>query len=191
LGSAGTNRAPNRQAADATLNHTLRLTFRAASYGHIEAMAYAMAAGAAEAGANVDVMRVPETAPEAVARGAGFKIDQKAPVAKVTDLEGYALVRALHQSSQQIERTGAQRDRRAVARQQAFAHGQGEWAEGGHFPGLRTGPCHRASFRIAPRPHHDIPNLPAAKGVPENLPAAKGVPEGPYVSLPNHFITAG
>ena len=59
------------------------------SYGHMEAMAYAMAAGAAEAGAKVDVMRVPETVPEAVARGAGFKLDQEAPVAKVTDLERY------------------------------------------------------------------------------------------------------
>jgi NAD(P)H dehydrogenase (quinone) len=59
------------------------------SYGHIEAMAHAMAAGAAEAGAEVDVMRVPETVPDAVARGAGFKVDQRAPIATVTDLEGY------------------------------------------------------------------------------------------------------
>ena len=59
------------------------------SYGHIEAMAYAMAAGAAEVGAEVDVMRVPETVPEAVARCAGFKIDQRAPIATVADLEGY------------------------------------------------------------------------------------------------------
>ena len=59
------------------------------SYGHVEAMAYAMAAGAAEAGAEVDVMRVPEFVPEAVARSAGFKIDQRAPIAEVADLEGY------------------------------------------------------------------------------------------------------
>ena len=59
------------------------------SYGHMEAMAHAMAAGAAEAGAEVNVMRVPETVPEAVARCAGFKIDQRAPIAMVTDLEGY------------------------------------------------------------------------------------------------------
>ncbi len=59
------------------------------SYGHIEALAYAMAAGAAEVGADVDVMRVPETVPEAVARGAGFKVGQEAPVANVADLEGY------------------------------------------------------------------------------------------------------
>lgn len=59
------------------------------SYGHIEAMAYAVAEGAAEVGAEVDVKRVAETAPEAVARSAGFKVDQTAPVAKVSDLEGY------------------------------------------------------------------------------------------------------
>ena len=35
------------------------------SYGHMEAMAHAMAAGAAETGAEVDVMRVPDTVPEA------------------------------------------------------------------------------------------------------------------------------
>jgi len=59
------------------------------SYGHIEAMANAVAQGAAEAGAHVDVRRVPETAPEDVARAAGFKLDQPAPIAMVGDLEGY------------------------------------------------------------------------------------------------------
>ena len=59
------------------------------SYGHIASMAYAMAAGAAEAGAEVAVMRVPETVPEAVARCAGFNVDQRAPIATVGDLEGY------------------------------------------------------------------------------------------------------
>ena len=33
------------------------------SWGHIEAMAYAAAEGAKEAGAQVDVMRVPEIVP--------------------------------------------------------------------------------------------------------------------------------
>ena len=59
------------------------------SYGHMETMAYAVAAGAAETGAEVDVKRVPETAPDAVARSAGFKLDQKAPIAQVADLETY------------------------------------------------------------------------------------------------------
>jgi NAD(P)H dehydrogenase (quinone) len=59
------------------------------SYGHIEAMAYAVAAGATEAGAFVDVLRVAETVPEPVARSAGFKQDQPAPLARVADLERY------------------------------------------------------------------------------------------------------
>ena len=59
------------------------------SYGHIEAMANAVAQGAAEAGAHVDIRRVPETAPEDVARSAGFKLDQTAPIAVVGDLEAY------------------------------------------------------------------------------------------------------
>jgi NAD(P)H dehydrogenase (quinone) len=59
------------------------------SYGHIEQMAEAVAAGARETGATVDVKRVPETAPEDVARAARFKLEQAAPVASVTDLENY------------------------------------------------------------------------------------------------------
>ena len=59
------------------------------TYGHIEQMAEAVAAGAREAGATVDIKRVPETAPEAVAKAAHFKLDQAAPVASVADLEHY------------------------------------------------------------------------------------------------------
>ena len=59
------------------------------SYGHIEKMAEAIAAGARETGATVDIKRVPETAPEEVARAAYFKLDQAAPVAVVADLEHY------------------------------------------------------------------------------------------------------
>jgi len=59
------------------------------TYGHIEAMAEAVAAGAREAGATVDIKRVPETAPENVARAGHFKLDQAAPVATVADLESY------------------------------------------------------------------------------------------------------
>src|SRR6478752_5299771 len=59
------------------------------SYGHIEKMAEAIAAGAREAGAQVDVKRVPETVPEAVAKSAHFKLDQAAPIASVADLENY------------------------------------------------------------------------------------------------------
>lgn len=59
------------------------------AYGHIEAMAEAVAEGARAAGATVDVRRVPETVPEEIARGAHFKLDQAAPVAKVADLADY------------------------------------------------------------------------------------------------------
>lgn len=59
------------------------------TYGHIEAMAQAVAEGAREAGATVDIKRVPETVPEDVARANHFKLDQAAPVAAVADLENY------------------------------------------------------------------------------------------------------
>lgn len=59
------------------------------AYGHIETMAEAVAAGAREAGATVDIKRVPELVPEEIARKSHFKLDQKAPVASIADLENY------------------------------------------------------------------------------------------------------
>ena len=59
------------------------------SYGHIETMAHAIAEGARETGATVDVKRVPETAPLEVAQAAHFKLDQAAPVATVAELADY------------------------------------------------------------------------------------------------------
>jgi NAD(P)H dehydrogenase (quinone) len=59
------------------------------SYGHIEKMAEAVAEGARAAGTAVEVKRVPETTPEAVARAAHFKLDQAAPIARVEDLADY------------------------------------------------------------------------------------------------------
>src|SRR6201984_168695 len=59
------------------------------SYGHIEAMANAVAEGARQAGAHVDVKRVPELVPEEIARKSHFKLDQAAPIAKVEDLADY------------------------------------------------------------------------------------------------------
>jgi NAD(P)H dehydrogenase (quinone) len=59
------------------------------SYGHIETMAKAVAEGARSAGAQADIRRVPETAPEAVAKAAHFKLDQEAPVAKIEELADY------------------------------------------------------------------------------------------------------
>lgn len=59
------------------------------SYGHIETMAYAMAEGAREGGAETVVKRVPELVPEDVARNSGYKMDQKAPIATVQELPDY------------------------------------------------------------------------------------------------------
>ena len=58
------------------------------AYGHIEAMANAVAEGAREAGAQVDVKRVPDLVPEEIARKSHYKLDQAAPLAKVEDLGG-------------------------------------------------------------------------------------------------------
>ena len=59
------------------------------AYGHIETMANAVAEGAREAGATVDIKRVPELVPEEIAKAAHFKLDQAAPVAKIEDLGNY------------------------------------------------------------------------------------------------------
>ena len=59
------------------------------SYGHIEALAEAIAEGARAAGGQVDIRRVAETVPEDVARASYYKMDQPAPVATVAELEGY------------------------------------------------------------------------------------------------------
>lgn len=59
------------------------------AYGHIEQMAQAVAEGARAAGAAVAVKRVPELIPEDVARKAGIKLEQDAPIATVEELTSY------------------------------------------------------------------------------------------------------
>jgi NAD(P)H dehydrogenase (quinone) len=59
------------------------------TYGHLETMANAVAEGVREGGAEVTVKRVPETAPEAVAKAAHFKLDQAAPIATIAELADY------------------------------------------------------------------------------------------------------
>ena len=60
------------------------------TYGHIEAMAHAVAEGArAVEGATVDVKRVPELVPADVAKKSGYKLDQPAPLAVPSELEAY------------------------------------------------------------------------------------------------------
>jgi NAD(P)H dehydrogenase (quinone) len=74
------------------LTMTKVLVLYYSSYGHIETMAQAIADGARAAGAHVDIKRVPETAPEAVAKAAHFKLEQAAPVARIEDLADYDAV---------------------------------------------------------------------------------------------------
>src|SRR5258707_7270946 len=62
------------------------------AYGHIETMANAVAEGAREAGATVDIKRVPELVPPDVAKASYYKVDQAAPVAKIEELANYDAV---------------------------------------------------------------------------------------------------
>jgi NAD(P)H dehydrogenase (quinone) len=59
------------------------------AYGHIERMAQAVAEGARQSGATVDVKRVPDLVPAEVAKASRYKLDQPAPVAAVSDLANY------------------------------------------------------------------------------------------------------
>jgi NAD(P)H dehydrogenase (quinone) len=60
------------------------------SYGHIETLAQAIAEGAGSVeGAEVVIKRVPELMPEEVAKNAGVKLDQSAPVADPSELADY------------------------------------------------------------------------------------------------------
>jgi len=63
------------------------------AYGHIEAMAQAVAAGAREvADTEVTIKRVAELVPEDVARKSGMKLDQAAPIAAPSELADYDAV---------------------------------------------------------------------------------------------------
>jgi len=59
------------------------------TYGHIEAMAAAVAEGARQAGAMVDIKRVSELVPAEAAQASHFKLNQAAPVAEVAELANY------------------------------------------------------------------------------------------------------
>ncbi|MEW6312497.1 MAG: NAD(P)H:quinone oxidoreductase [Pseudomonadota bacterium] len=60
------------------------------SYGHIEAMAQAVAAGAREVpDTEATIKRVPELVPEEVARKSGMKLDQAAPIATPGEMVEY------------------------------------------------------------------------------------------------------
>jgi NAD(P)H dehydrogenase (quinone) len=60
------------------------------TWGHVEAMADAVAEGARSVpGVVVDVKRVPELVPESVARAAHYKTAQRAPIAEPEELAHY------------------------------------------------------------------------------------------------------
>jgi len=59
------------------------------AYGHMERMAQAVAEGVREADAHAEIKRVPELVPEEIAKKSGFKLDQAAPIATVSELPDY------------------------------------------------------------------------------------------------------
>ncbi|MGH6818649.1 MAG: NAD(P)H:quinone oxidoreductase [Methylovirgula sp.] len=62
------------------------------AYGHIEALAEAIAVGVRETGAHVDIKRVPELVPPELAKAEHFKLDQAAPIATIDELAAYDAV---------------------------------------------------------------------------------------------------
>ncbi len=91
------------------------------AYGHIEAMAEAVAEGARSTGATVDIKRVPELVPEDVAKASYYKLDQKAPVAAIADLENYDAI---------IVGTGTRFGRMASQMANFLDQAGGLWAKG-------------------------------------------------------------
>ncbi|HJV60251.1 MAG TPA: NAD(P)H:quinone oxidoreductase [Albitalea sp.] len=91
------------------------------AYGHIEAMAQAVAAGAREAGATVDIKRVPELVPAEVAKASHYKLDQPAPVATIDELANYDAI---------IVGTGTRFGRMASQMANFLDQAGGLWARG-------------------------------------------------------------
>jgi NAD(P)H dehydrogenase (quinone) len=89
---AGTSPAMTNFSSNLKLKETIMtkvLVLYYSAYGHIETMAKAVAEGAREAGATVDIKRVPELVPPEVAKASHYKLDQEAPVATIEDLANY------------------------------------------------------------------------------------------------------
>lgn len=60
------------------------------AYGHVEAMAHAVAEGVRGVeGATATIKRVPELVPPEIAKAADQKLDQAAPIAEPDELAGY------------------------------------------------------------------------------------------------------
>ena len=77
--------------------------------------------GAREAGATVDIKRVPELVPEAVAKASYYKLDQAAPIAKIEDLANYDAI---------IVGTGTRFGRMASQMANFLDQAGGLWAKG-------------------------------------------------------------
>lgn len=91
------------------------------AYGHIETMANAVAQGAREAGAIVDIKRVPELVSEEVAKASHYKTDQAAPIAQVADLANYDAI---------IVGSGTRYGRMSSQMANFFDQAGGLWASG-------------------------------------------------------------
>ncbi|CAM5297559.1 NAD(P)H:quinone oxidoreductase [Eoetvoesiella caeni] len=91
------------------------------AYGHIETMANAVAQGAREAGAVVDIKRVPELVSEEVAKASHYKTDQAAPIAQVADLANYDAI---------IVGSGTRYGRMSSQMANFFDQAGGLWASG-------------------------------------------------------------
>ena len=65
------------------------LVLNYSAFGHVEAMAEAVAEGARSTGACVDIKRVPELVADDLAKTLHFKLEQAAPIATVDDLSNY------------------------------------------------------------------------------------------------------
>lgn len=93
------------------------------SYGHIAKMADAVAEGARSAGAEVDVRRVRETAPEEVAKSAGFVVaDHHAELTDPNELTNYDAI---------IVGTGTRYGRMSSQMAAFWDTTGGVWAKGG------------------------------------------------------------
>src|SRR3978361_1688143 len=91
------------------------------AYGHIQTMPKNVAEGAREAGATVDVKRVPELVPADVAKASYYKVDQLAPVAKIEELADYDAI---------VVGTGTRFGRMASQMANFLDQAGGLWAKG-------------------------------------------------------------
>jgi NAD(P)H dehydrogenase (quinone) len=110
---------PTQTSTETTMTKVLVLYYSA--YGHIETMANAVAEGAREGGATVDIKRVPELVPPEVAKASYYKVDQAAPIARIEDLANYDAI---------IVGTGTRFGRMASQMANFLDQAGGLWAKG-------------------------------------------------------------